>query len=252
MRFDPPVLGDIPALRALWKVAFGDDDAFLDSFFSTAFHPDRCLCAWEGATPAAMIFWFRVSCHSQPMAYLYAVATAPSFRGQGVCHNLMECAHTRLQAAGYAGTLLVPGSRSLFSLYHSMGYETCTTVSEFSATAGFSPVPLRPLSVPEYARLRRRFLPEGGVIQEGENLDFLNTQAALYQSPGAILAVRPDGEHLTGVEYLGDPTDAPGVIAALGASDGHFRTLGTAHPFAIFRPLRNDAIPPDYFGLAFD
>ena len=34
---------DIPALRRLWKQAFGDDDQLLDSFFSIAFSPDRCL-----------------------------------------------------------------------------------------------------------------------------------------------------------------------------------------------------------------
>ena len=29
----------IPLLRTLWKQAFGDDDRFLDKFFSTAFSP---------------------------------------------------------------------------------------------------------------------------------------------------------------------------------------------------------------------
>lgn len=252
MRLDAPVPEDIPALRTLWETAFGDDDAFLDAYFSTAFHPARCLCAWEGDTLAAMLHWFRVSCHGQAMAYLYAVATAPFFRGQGVCHRLMDCAHTRLQNAGYTGVLLVPGEPELFAFYRGMGYETCTAVHEFSISGNASPVPVRTLSVSEYADLRRRFLPEGGVLQEEENMDFLNTQANFYYGNGALLAARREGSHLIGMELLGDAGQAPGLVAALGATEGRFRTPGTEKPFAMFRPLGMDAVSPGYFGLAFD
>ena len=47
------------------------------------------------------------------------------------------------------------------------------------------------------------------------------------------------------------PAAAPGVAAALGFSEGTFRVPGTG-PFAMFRPLREDAVIPEYFGLAFD
>ena len=44
MTIDAPKKQDIPALKALWQEAFGDEEAFLDCFFSTAFSPKRCRC----------------------------------------------------------------------------------------------------------------------------------------------------------------------------------------------------------------
>ena len=44
MIFESPDRGRIPALRALWKEAFGDTDLFLDGFFEYGFSPNRCRC----------------------------------------------------------------------------------------------------------------------------------------------------------------------------------------------------------------
>ena len=43
--------GDVPALRELWKEAFGDGDRFLDQFFEGPFAPERSRVAVvEGVT----------------------------------------------------------------------------------------------------------------------------------------------------------------------------------------------------------
>ena len=48
---------NIPQLRKLWKEAFGDTDAFLDLFFGTAFSKERSLCAVDGDSVAAALYW---------------------------------------------------------------------------------------------------------------------------------------------------------------------------------------------------
>ena len=46
--------GDVPALRELWKEAFGDGDRFLDQFFEGPFAPERSRVAVvEGAVSGA-------------------------------------------------------------------------------------------------------------------------------------------------------------------------------------------------------
>ena len=46
--------GDVPALRELWKEAFGDGDRFLDQFFEGPFAPERSRVAVvEGADSGA-------------------------------------------------------------------------------------------------------------------------------------------------------------------------------------------------------
>lgn len=252
MTIDRPAAGQIPALRQLWQQAFGDTDAFLDSFFSTGFSPDRCRCLWEEDQVAAALYWFDGEYRRKSVAYLYAVATAEAFRGQGLCHTLMENTHAHLAALGYAGTVLVPGSESLFHFYARMGYRVFSTVGEFSCTASGPAVPLQPISPKEYARLRKALLTENSVIQEGATLTFLQTQADFFAGNGILLAVSRNGGTAFIPELLGDPATAPGILKTLGAEKGTFRIPGNARPFAMYRSLT--AAPPakGYFGLALD
>lgn len=244
MNLDHPTPLQVPQLRALWKEAFGDTDAFLDHFYSKAFSPERCLCASVDGEVAAMAYWF----DCEEYAYIYAVATAKKYRGKGISHALMDRIHQILTDSGYAGCILVPGEEGLRQFYRGMGYENCGGVREFDAEAG-DPLPLRKLEVQEYAALRRAYLPRGGVVQEGVNLDFLAGWAEFYEAPNALAAAIWEDGKLLVLDLLGDVQQAPGIAAALGADTGWFRAPGES-PFAMHRPL-NANIPPQYFAFCF-
>ena len=244
MNLNHPTAAHVPALRQLWKEAFGDTDNFLDKFFGIAFAPERCLCATVGCEIAAMAYWF----DCKEYAYIYAVATAEKHRGKGICHALMEKIHQILTSRGYAGCILVPGEESLRVFYRGMGYENCGGVREFDAEAG-APLPLRKLDLAEYAALRRQYLPEGGVVQEGVNLDFLASWASFYEGEKALVAAIWEDGKLLVLELLGDVQSAAGIAAALGAETGWFRAPGET-PFAMHRPL-NQPTAPKYFGFCF-
>lgn len=244
MVIDHPKTEHIPQLRQLWKEAFGDTDNFLDKFFGIAFAPERCLCATAGCEIAAMAYWFDCG----EYAYIYAVATAQKYRGQGICHTLMAKIHEILTGRGYAGSILVPGEESLRQFYRAMGYENCGGVKEFDCEAG-APLPLRKLETSEYAALRRQFLPQGGVVQAGVSLVFLASWATFYEGENVLAAAVWEDGKLMVLELLGDTGNAPGVAAALGAESGWFRTPGDT-PFAMHKPL-NQNTPPKYFGFCF-
>ncbi|MBE6595471.1 MAG: GNAT family N-acetyltransferase [Ruminococcaceae bacterium] len=252
MIIDTPQKAHAPALRALWQEAFGDSDAFLDTFAKTAFSPARCRVLLLDDAPVAGLYWFDCLCRGQRIAYLYAIATAKAFRGRGLCRALMEDTHRHLTAAGYAGAVLVPGAPTLFQLYEKMGYTVCSCVAEIAPQAAVEPAGLREIDTDTYAALRRQFLPEGGVLQEAESLAFLQAQASLYAGEHFVLAARREGASLRGLELLGDPGAAPAILTALGCSKGHFRTSGNGRPFAMYHPLDDAVPPPTYFGLAFD
>lgn len=249
MNIDYPARAQIPALRSLWKKAFGDTDAFLDLFFSTAYAENRCRCITLQGQVAAALYWF--DCHGEDgtYAYIYAVATDRAFRGQGLCRMLMENTHDLLKEQGYAGTVLVPGEPGLFDMYEKMGYADLSGAETLSVTAG-TPVPLRQVTKEEYAAARRALLPPGGIVQEGENLRFLESYAKLYAGNGFVLAAVTEEAHLQCTELLGDRTAAPGIVAALGMQAGTFRVPGE-NRFSMYLPLK-DAPAPGYFGLAFD
>ena len=106
MKIDYPAQSQINDLRALWKQAFGDEDAFIDLFFNNGFSPDRCRCVTVDGKLAGALYWFDCSFQGHPMAYLYGVATDKSFRGKGICRALTENAHAHLKYLGYDGAVL--------------------------------------------------------------------------------------------------------------------------------------------------
>ena len=202
---------DIPALRQLWQEAFGDDDTFLDKFFATGYSENRCRVVMQEGQAAAALYWFDCQWESKRLAYLYAVATAKAFQGQGLCRFLMEDTHRLLREQGYAGTILVPGSDGLRMMYEKMGYRNATTIWEISGTAGQTPYPVEEISGSEYAQLRKEMLPADGVIQDGASLDFLATYAAFYKGCDCLLCAIKDGQHLFVPEFFGDVSHIPGI-----------------------------------------
>jgi len=245
-----PEQADIHQLRQLWKEAFGDTDAFLDSFFGTAFALERCRCIVENGQVAAALYWFSCECDGQPSAYIYAVATGKQFRGQGLCRKLMADTHTHLKNMGYAGALLVPGDLGLREMYRAMGYEDMTGIRQFSCRAD-APIPMESIDAQQYATLRRERLPQNAVLQEGENLRFLQTMAQFYKGEGFLLCAVKENERLTALELLGNAAAAPGIVATLGCTEGTFTVPGE-EPFAMGIPFAPDFQKPSYFAFAFD
>ncbi len=251
MIIDKPQNQQIPRLRALWREAFGDTYEFLDAFFGTAFSPDRCQCVTVGDDVASALYWFSCECRGKRIAYIYAVATSKAYRGQRLCHKLMENTHNELKAQGYSGAVLVPVTPSLFEFYGGMGYKTSCYVSELKYKSGTDSIEIHRVEKDEYRKLRRAYLPKGGVVQERENLDFLQTQAEFYEGDGFVVAARIEKDMFYGVEFLGDVEKIPHVLKTLRYSEGRFRTVGNGKAFAMYCPFDN-CEPPSYFGLAFD
>ena len=240
------------ALRQLWKLAFGDPDSFLDGFFRAGFSPDRCRYLTEGETVTSALYWLDCQYAGETYAYLYAVATHPEHRGQGLCRRLMAETHAFLKNQGYAGVLLVPQEESLRKFYGSMGYETATSVSEFTCAPAEEPVPIREIGPEEYGALRRQYLPVGGALQEGASVAFLETYAKFYAGQDFLLAAFLEEQFLWGMELLGNRDAAPGILKALNRVRGQFRTPGQELPFAMFLPLKEGTSAPGYLGHCFD
>lgn len=243
---------NVPALRQLWQEAFGDDDAFLDKFFSTGYNENRCRVIMQADKAAAALYWFDCLWEGKKLAYLYAVATAKAFQGQGLCRRLMEDTHQLLAKQGYAGTILVPGSEGLRRMYEKLGYAAATTLREFAREAGDEPFPIAKISRAEYAQRRKAMLPQGGIVQEGAGLAFLETYAAFYAGNGCLLCATKDGQKLFVPEFWGDISHIPGILRTLQCKEGTIRTPGEGKPFAMYRSLTNDPAIPTYFAHAFD
>ena len=239
-------------LLKLWKAVFGEYNGFWELFLDTGYQPDHCCCMVENGRVTAGLYWFDCSCGNDKIAYVYAVVTDPAHRGKGLCRKLMADVHALLLDRGYASVMLVPAEKGLREMYRKMGYDDCTTVSELDCTAGETAAEVRCIDAEEYARLRRKLLPEKGVVQEGENLSFLAAQARLFAGEDFLLAAYLENDQLQGMELLGNPATAPGILRALGCKTGKFQIPGKDRPYAMLHKLKEDTAIPRYFGLAFE
>ena len=252
MKIDFPVPKQYPQLSKLWQEVFSDTEEFVDGYFCTAFSPSRCRCAVINRKVVAALHWMEVRCEGQRFAYLYALAVTPKRQKKGIGRALMEDFHSHAALRGYDGVLLVPQDEGLRQMYEKMGYRSCTTVTEFSAEAAPMELSLQRIDREEYARLRKDLLPDGAAVEDEENIAFLETMAFFYRGQDVLLAAHAVNGRLWCPEYLGDPSKAPGVLAALGCEQGRFRTPGGQLPFAMFLPLEEDAQPPKHLSYAFD
>lgn len=252
MTISEPQPQHIASLRSLWKAAFGDTDDFLDMFWATGFSPHRCRCILDGDRAAAVLYWFDCTCEGRKLAYIYAVATDPGYRNQGLCRRLMADTHNHLKIQGYAGAMLLPQEPGLRQMYAKMGYEPCTSLREFRCEAAGEPIHLTELTPEEYGALREPLLPPGSVIQEGENLSYLGGFSKFYRTEDTLLVLVREENSLICYEILGDVTKAPSVLRSLGVPSGTFRTPGTGKDFAMYTPFRTNCPKPGYFAFAFD
>ena len=242
----------IADLRKLWQEAFGDSDQTLDNFFSTGFSPNRHHYLAENGIPVSALYWFDCQLQGQKIAYIYAVATLKSHRVKGLAHQLMAQTHDILKSQGYAGAILVPGEKSLFDFYGKMGYRPVTAVNTFTCQPADTSVVLQEIDAPTYTRLRSKFLPPDGIVQEGATIDYLQTYCKFYAGEDFLLCATAEKQTLLVHELLGNPALAPQILTALGMEKGQFRTPGDGQNFAMLLPLTAQCPIPGYFGLALD
>lgn len=252
MTFDQPGKHHIQQLVQLWKEAFGEHDGFWELFLDTGFLPDHCRCITESGQAIAGLYWFDCSCGSDKIAYVYAVVTDPHHRGRGLCRKLMDNVHGYLRNQGYASVMLVPADADLRVMYRKMSYADCTTIDQLVCDANETAVQIQTIDAEEYATLRHKALPEDAVLQEGLQLPFLAAQAQLFAGEDFLLAAWLEEDVLHGMELLGNPEAAPGIVKALGCKKGIFQVPGDAEPFAMIHKLTADAVTPSYFGFSFD
>ena len=199
-----PETGDLSALTALWVQAFGDTEAFINTFFTTGFSEMRCLMAEEKGDLLAALYWFDCSWEGKKIAYLYAIATDENHRGKGICTKLMAHTHEVLKTQGYTGAILVPAEESLEQFYGKMGYQSIAT-RESSTEQLKKNHAFEKISPEEYLSLRQQYLPRGGVQHTLPAMAYLGMFANFYRFPKGICCGDPTlpMEHLPG--YVGDP-----------------------------------------------
>lgn len=179
MEYRTALPSDVPGLKTLWAVCFGDDDAYIDRFFEDLFLPEYMAVCAENDEPVSMVAFLpctlRAPSGDAPCAYLYAMATHPRYQGRGVGQKLLRFAYNYAREnQGWTGLTLVPADQGLFHFYAKTDYRTAfyyqsVTWDGKSGSGDGTAVPIAP---EEYRRLREHLLED--TVHLDHSLPFLS------------------------------------------------------------------------------
>ena len=128
IRFSTPY--DIPQIRHIMSVVFGDTSLYLDLLFNLKYDNNVVVCEIDGEVVASA---FLLSTHigEQPCTYVYGCATLPPFRGKGIMKMILEYADKHICNLRQRGLFLVPATEDLSHYYKSLGYDHFFYHSEY-------------------------------------------------------------------------------------------------------------------------
>lgn len=154
---------DHPQLIKLWKVCFGDSETAINFYFANRHQNHNMLVYEENGIIAGMLTMLPVQLAwgaiIQSGRYIYAVATSPAHRGQGISSQLLSKCSSFMLENGEAAAILAPASASLFAFYEKRGYKTQFNIDTITISPSDLPAyPEEAVCVPcpadEFYRLR--------------------------------------------------------------------------------------------------
>lgn len=120
---------DIPQLKEIWHISFGDSKEYIDMFMEQQFKNAKTVVYEEDSEILSMFFLFRcdfsIRKKTHPAFYLYAAATLPQYRGKGIMGKMLEFSKSYAAEKNFDFIILSPAEKSLYDYYGRFGFKEC-------------------------------------------------------------------------------------------------------------------------------
>lgn len=117
---------DYPQLKNLWKTVFGDSDDVLDYFFENTVDAGNIYACRKDEKIVSAFYLIDSSIiennKKYSAKYLYAAATLPEYRKQGIMSDMIKYASEMLKIKGTDLIFLYPADEKLYSYYSKIGF----------------------------------------------------------------------------------------------------------------------------------
>lgn len=114
------------AVRDMWKICFGDSDAYMDIYFNHKYRNENTLIYIEDQKPVASLqmLSYSFSFHGSeiPVAYLSGLCTLPDYRNRGYMKELIINSYQVAKEREIPLMVLVPQDKSVMSYYERFGF----------------------------------------------------------------------------------------------------------------------------------
>ena len=256
----PTVPGDEGQMKTLWKACFGDEDWYIDGFFAKGYTPGQGMVLEAEGRIASMLLTFSQEIVAPdrtglPVWYVYAFCTHPDAQSRGFGRRLLAWTETQAAQQGKRGVVMVPGERSLFDFYGTLGYQTCFSTWEqiiSRENPAAAPPQVTSCTLKDYQRLRAKWLQGSWWMRYPEESAAWQAQlcresgGGLYRIGDGIAAAECWGGAVTVKELLSDcPVQAAqALLSVLGAEQALVRgpvparaVEGQRKPFGVVKWL---------------
>lgn len=119
---------DIGQQKEIWKMCFGDDDAYIDFYFKNLYKEDETMLLIYNGKIAAILRMMPIKMvfsdnREIPSSMFYAIATHGDYQGRGLSTKIIEYSNQYISNNNADISILVPASESLFGFYSKRGYK---------------------------------------------------------------------------------------------------------------------------------
>ena len=125
---------DVPALKKLWQICFGDEMKYIDIFFDNMFIPEQTLVSEIDNYIAGVVYLLKRSLGDKVFLYGYAIGVLPEFRGKNICQIMLSKIKEYMDKNDYLFGLH-PANEKLAHFYQRIGLNEMYSLKDVDATS---------------------------------------------------------------------------------------------------------------------
>lgn len=127
---------DLSSLKQMCVICFDEEPDDVDFMFDEYISTEISYCVESDGTLVASLYLVPCSITTENGIknghYLYAAATLPEFRKQGIMKNLINFALDDAKKQGHVFSALLPANNSLYDFYKKFGYKSVFSASHLT------------------------------------------------------------------------------------------------------------------------
>ena len=127
------IQSDIPTLKKLWQVCFGDEISYIDTFFDEMFVADNTVVAQIDNSVAGVVHLLKRTLNDKTFLYGYAIGVFPGQRGKNICKSMLD----KIREYTKKNNILFglhPANEKLAEFYQKIGLNVMYSLKEVDAT----------------------------------------------------------------------------------------------------------------------